>query len=201
MARPDLSDERRSEFAPVLARAFAELGFRRATTAELATRCGVQETILYRLWPDKKAMFLAALEFVYVSSERTWVRLLEQAPPGASPAEVVLRYEATHHGEFGLYRILFAGLSETDDAEIRAALRRLYRRFHEFVEHRIQEHHRLPGARPPVADPALLAWTILGLGTVANLGREVGLMPAPLRRELFETMGGLLLGAEPPGRV
>ena len=49
MPRPDRSPDRRRELAPVLARAFAELGYRRATTAELAERCGVQEKALYRL--------------------------------------------------------------------------------------------------------------------------------------------------------
>ena len=48
--------ERRAEFIPILANAFAELGYRRATTAELARRCDVQENILYRLWPDKRSM-------------------------------------------------------------------------------------------------------------------------------------------------
>ena len=39
-------EQRRRELAPLLARAFAELGYRRATTAELAVRCGVQEKAL-----------------------------------------------------------------------------------------------------------------------------------------------------------
>lgn len=191
MPRPDLSEERRREFAPVLARVFADLGYRRTTTAELASRCGVQETILYRLWPDKRAMFIAALEFVYASSERTWAQLLEQDGGHASPAERVLEYEATHHGEFGLYRIVFAGLSETDDPEIHAALRELYQRFHQFVRARLGEHREAHAAG---LDPELAAWTILGLGTIANLGRELNLVNAATRKRLFHEVGRLLIG-------
>jgi AcrR family transcriptional regulator len=200
MPRPDQTDERRREFAPVLARTFADLGYRRTTTAALAAACEVQETILYRLWPDKRAMFIAALEFVYSASERTWTRLLEQAGPQDSPAETLLRYESTHHGEFGLYRIVFAGLSETDDPEIRAALRGLSRSIHAFVQGRLEEHHRRRGGTPALA-PDLAAWTILGLGTVANLGRELGLLPPAARRELFEQVGRFLLHAEGETRV
>ena len=76
----------------------------------LARRCGVQETILYRLWPDKKAMFIAAIEWVYDLSTRTWEDLLAGGAAKKSAAERLLDYEATHHGEFGLYRIVFAGV-------------------------------------------------------------------------------------------
>jgi AcrR family transcriptional regulator len=62
MPRPNQSAEKRQALLPILAEAFAEVGSRKATTAELARRCGVQETILYRLWVDKRAMFLASID-------------------------------------------------------------------------------------------------------------------------------------------
>src|SRR5262245_55832763 len=122
MPRPDRSVERRRELAPVLARAFAELGYRRATTAELAQRCGVQEKALYRLWADKRAMFLAALDQVFAESEALWAQLSSERGQGGSTAERLLAYEAEHHGEHRLYRIVFAGLSEADDPHVREAL-------------------------------------------------------------------------------
>ena len=114
MPRPDRSPERRRELAPVLARAFAELGYRRATTTELAERCGVQEKALYRLWPDKRAMFLAALDQVFAESEAEWNALARVRRRGESTASRLLAHAAQHHGEQRLYRIVFAGLSETD---------------------------------------------------------------------------------------
>ena len=148
MARPNLSAQRRVELAPVLAKTFAELGYRRTTTAELAARCGVGENVLYRLWADKRAMFVAALEYVYELSESTWAELLESSNGAATAAERILDYEAKHHGELGLYRIVFAGLSETEDPEIAAALRRLYGRFHAFVRRHV-EGHRAECPAPP----------------------------------------------------
>jgi len=193
MARPNQRPERRLELVPILARTFADMGYRRTTTAELAERCGVRENILYRLWPDKRAMFVAALDHVYQLSEATWNALLAGADEEASPAELILDYEAAHHGEFGLYRIVFAGLSETDDPEIRAAMKRLYGRFQRFAAKQVAAH----GGRavPAELDAALVAWAIVGLGTVANIGRELGLLSTRTRRRLVGEVGRALLGS------
>ena len=192
MPRPDLSSQRRLEFAPILAKTFAELGYRRTTTSALAEACGVQETILYRLWSDKQTMFLAALDHVYDLSERTWATLLSDTEDKYSQAQRILRYEADHHGEFGFYRILFAGLSETDDAEIRKGLRRLYRKFLSFIEGKVASHRGdREGANEIHAE--LLAWAILGLGTVSSIGRELGLLSLAKRRSLFLDVGGKFL--------
>lgn len=194
MPRPDRSPERRAELIPVVAKAFSELGYRRATTAELARRCGVQETTLYRLWPDKKSMFLAAITHVVESSTRTWSDTAAREGAG-SAAQKVLAYEAEHHGELGLYRILFAGLGETDDPEIRTALGAAYERVAAWIQQRIDEHR---GDAPDRDDRERLkartaAWAAVGLGTVINIGRELGLLDADQRRRLLADVGALLL--------
>ncbi len=197
MPRTDRSNERRAELLPIVAGTFAELGYRRTTTAVLARRCGVQETILYRLWPDKKAMFLAAIRHVFDTSLAIWDRTASGSDD-ASPAEQVLAYEAEHHGELGLYRILFAGLNEFDDPEIREALQDTYRRFHRWIEERIVEHRgRAPSAgRHPVgADDA--AWAAVALGTIINIGRDLDLLTSKDRARLLDRVGRLLLDPIP----
>jgi AcrR family transcriptional regulator len=181
----------RDRLLPVVAAAFAELGYRRATTAELARRCGVRENVLYRVWPTKKDMFLASIEYVSESSLAIWHRLLAR-PGKQSSARRVLEYEAVHHGEFGLYRIVFAGLGETDDPHIREALRRMYLRFHGFIVEQIR--HDQGNAR---AGLDLLAWAMVGIGTVSNISRELDLMTERSREALFRKLGeSLLQGAE-----
>jgi AcrR family transcriptional regulator len=189
MPRPNRTRERRAELLPDIARAFAELGYRRTTTAALAARCATKEMVLYRLWPDKKAMFLAAIEHVYDVSVAAWERLLAGSD-GRSAAERLLAYEATHHGEFGLYRLVFAGLSETDDAGIRSALARMYQRYHEFIVRRLVEH-RGPRHR---STTDLVAWALIGMGTVSSIGRELDLLPPRQRQRLWATVGRRLLG-------
>jgi AcrR family transcriptional regulator len=192
MPRPSRQADHRRKLLPTVARAFAELGYRRTTTAELARRCDVQENILYRLWPDKKSMFIAAIGFVYDESVAIWGRLLVENDGTATAAERLLQYESTHHGEFGHYRIVFAGLSETDDPDVRAALTDMYRRYQRFVREQIAAH-RTQTARVTNSDPALTAWAVVGLGTVANIARELGLVTAAQRRKLFAEVGRLLL--------
>lgn len=192
MPRRNNSSQRREQLVPFLAETFAELGYRRTTTAGLARRCEVRENILYRLWPDKKQMFLAAIDHVFKNSIETWESLLNQEKSGATIAERILEYESKHHGEFGLYRIVFAGLSETDDPEIRKMLHQMYNRFHRFIRQQISAHHKEDEKGPhPTAD--LSAWALVGLGTMANIGRELGLLSERRRTRLFNEIGRLLL--------
>lgn len=197
MARPSQLSQKRKDLVPVLAHAFAELGYRRLTTAELARRCGMRENVLYRLWPDKKAMFMAAIEYVYDLSAATWRKLLAEAPDPKTSASILLAYEAGHHGEFGLYRIVFAGLSETDDPDIRAALARMYAQFQAFIRELVNAH-RGEGARSPDADVA--AWAMIGLGTVSNITRELRLMNETGRTKMMQQAGHCLLDGDRPGR-
>jgi AcrR family transcriptional regulator len=194
MPRPSRSQEQREVFLPIIARAFADLGYRHATTAELALRCGVRVNILFRLWASKKAMFIAAVEYVYLLSEKIWNDVLSRKGSKVSGARRLLNYEAQHLGEFGMYRILFAGLSETDDAEIRDALAQTYQRFHRFIEHQIEMHREASTARKsPELNVELLAWAFVGLGTVAHISNELRLMPKSSRQDMLRMMGQALL--------
>lgn len=197
MARQNQSDARRRELLPVIARTFAELGFRRTTTAALAKRCGVQEPILYRLWPDKKAMFIAAIGYIYDLSTSIWGKLLAETDGRQTTAERLLAYEAEHHGEFGHYRIVFAGLSEVDDPEVHAALTDMYQRYHRFVRKQIESHRDEREVAGGV-DAGLAAWAVIGLGTITSIAREFALFDETRRRQLLAFIGRLLLEGRQP---
>jgi AcrR family transcriptional regulator len=175
---------------PVVAAAFAELGYRRATTAELAQRCAVRENVLYRIWPSKKAMFLDAIGYVFQHSLSIWRRLLRELGGDGDAAMKLVEYEAAHHGEFRLYRIVFSGLSETDDPEIRAALQWMYREFHRFIAQVLATGSQAPGGGEGLE---VLAWALVGLGTVSNITRELGLLGDSKRRHMFAGIGRVLL--------
>lgn len=192
MPRPSKRKERREDVLPLLAAEFARAGYRRTTTAALSRRCRLQENVLYRLWPDKKAMFLAAIDHVFERSAEVWAGLLGTGVKEATAAERILAHEAEHHGEWGLYRILFAGLNETEDPEIHDRLRTTYLAFQRFVRDRIAEHRQARGARTS-PDPELAAWAFLGLGTMTSIGRELDLLPAERRKRLLTESGRLLL--------
>jgi AcrR family transcriptional regulator len=190
VGRPSRAEDKRRELLPTVARAFAEFGYRRVTTAELAERCQVMENVLYRLWRDKKAMFIAALDHVYERATDAWRGTVARDGPG-TPAERMLAYEAKHIGEFSQMRIVFAGLSETDDPEIRQALVNMYRKYHAFVLEQIDAHR--PAGKSDSLDHSLAAWAFIGLGTMATIARELELLSALTRQALMKEIGAHLL--------
>ena len=195
MPRPSQVHEKRQKLLPIVARAFAELGYRRATTAELAKRCQVRENILYRLWPDKKAMFIASIDYVYEQAASTWREVLSETDDDGGTAARLLKHEAEHYGESGLHRIIFAGLSEADEPEIREALRKMYGRFHRFIRGQVAAHRKGIG-RSVMPDDTVTAWGIIGLGNLSNIGRELGLLSVRGRRKMFGEAGRLLLDGQ-----
>jgi AcrR family transcriptional regulator len=194
MPRPPRLAEQRIELLPVLAQAFGELGYRRATTAELARRCNVRENILYRHWSDKAAMFVAALDYVHDLAIATWKRVLDGAGDPESAAAALLDYEARHLGEFRNYRIIFSALGDADTPAIKAALRRMYRGFLRFLRDALRAA-RSSGAREP--EPDLAAWALIGLGTIATIAAELGLLSGRARGELIARVGRALVAGAP----
>ena len=192
MPRPNQTDEQRKKLLPIVCQVFSELGYRRTTTAALAERCGVRENILYRLWPEKKAMFLAAIDDIFQQRAEMWGRLLADNTAVDRVAERLVRYEAKHQGEFGFYRVVFTALAETDDADIRSALTGMYRRFQQLVKRHVEESRTLE--KRPCALPAdAAAWALIGLATVSNIIRELELLGPRQREQMFAAVARCLV--------
>jgi AcrR family transcriptional regulator len=181
----------------LVAAAFSELGYRRATTAELAARCSVQENILYRLWPDKKAMFVAAIEFLFWRRMDNWKSQFDETSPGESRVSRLIELTGKNLGEQGLYRIIFAALSETDDPDVKQALQRLYRRYHDRVLTEISRHREQRGVRDVAKDDDT-AWMLIGLVAFMNIALDLELMSSRKSQQLFSTMAYFLLNGAPP---
>jgi AcrR family transcriptional regulator len=184
VARPSQIDEQRKRLLPLVCQVFSELGYRRTTTAELAQRCGVRENILYRLWRDKQAMFLAAIAYLFQTRSERWGEILAECPTSERAAEALIAYETTHQGEFGFYRVVFTALVEADDLEIREAIAGMYRRFHERLRKLIDPRERGDKTAEHLSADTT-AWALIGLATVSNIIRELGLLRPRQREEMF----------------
>jgi AcrR family transcriptional regulator len=182
--RPSQIDEQRKRLLPIVCEVFSELGYHRTTTAELAQRCGVRENILYRLWQDKKAMFLAAIDDLFQSRAERWGEILAERPTPEQAAATLVAYEAKHQGEFGFYRVVFTALVEADDPEICEAIMGMYRRFHERI-HKLIDASREGGKRSPGLSADAAAWAMIGLATVSNIIRELELLRPRQREDMF----------------
>ena len=187
MPRPSQIDEQRKRLLPIVCQVFSELGYHRTTTAELAQRCGVRENILYRLWRDKKAMFLAAIVDLFQTRSKRWGEILAERPTPEQAAEALVAYEATHQGEFGFYRVVFTALVEADDPEIRAAITDMYRRFHERIRKLIDPSGQGDKNSRELSAEAT-AWALIGLATVSNIIRELDLLRPRQREDVFATI-------------
>jgi AcrR family transcriptional regulator len=195
--RPSQLDQQRKKLLPVVCQVFSELGYRRTTTAELAKRCDVRENILYRLWEDKKSMFMAAIGDIFERRAERWAKLLADNPNPEQTRERLVAYEAKHQGEFGFYRVVFTALSESEDAEIRTALIRMYRGFHQLVKRQI-EANRNADNDPPQLSADAAAWALIGLATISNISRELELLRPRQRGQMFADVAEYLIkGALP----
>lgn len=195
---PSAADRRRAELLPVIARVFADHGYAGTTTARLAAATDLRENQLYRLWPSKKAMFLAVLADIAEQQTRWWEDHFEdprfrQDP--AAAARAVLDDEGRQRGSTGLHRLIFAGLSEAHDPDIRDALHAMYARLHAYIQ-RVVKQQKAQDPDACIASPALCAWSLIALGSFANIARELDLFPVATQRRLFNQVGGTLAGLE-----
>lgn len=192
MSRPPKSEDRRRELLPLIAAAFSELGYRRATTAELAERCKVQENTFYRLWPDKKTIFIAALENLFQRRMEKWKKELGKASSTKSNVVRLVELTSKDLGENGLYRVVFAALNETEDFDIKLAMQRLYRRYHARLDAELVAHRKLSGVSTP-AECGDLAWALISLVSFMNIALDLELMDSKERKRLFTTMAFKLI--------
>lgn len=184
--------EKKQKFLPLIATAFTELGYRRATTSELASRCGVKEAILYRLWPDKKAMFLNSLDFIAENLLSVWKEQIRTTAKERTALEVLLSYESEHFAELNNYHIIFSGLNEASDPDIKDSLQRMYFRIHSFLVEYITRF-RVETGQANGLDTTTLAWALMGLGTMVTITKHLGMLAESERGLLLENGGKALL--------
>ena len=192
MARPSQLDDQRRRLLPIVTAAFSQLGFQRTTTSELARRCEVRENILYRLWSDKKAMFLASVAYVFQSRESRWNDLVQSAVSAQDAVHTLIQFESEHLGESAFYRVVFSGLAQADDPDIRKAVARMYRQFHRRICELI-ESCRGEADSESVLDVETTAWSIMGVATVTVIAQELSLLSSTGRKSLFGDAAGFLI--------
>ena len=183
--------ERKPDFLPLIADAFVDKGYRRTTTAELAERCRVRENELYRIWPNKKAMFLDSIGYVFDSSVKQWADGIN-ASSEQTAAEQLIAAQSRKRGDSRLHRIVFSGLSEVDDPDIRNALKKLYLQFHEVLAGYVREHRVQRGIKSSLSDDAT-AWVMIGLGSLFDIQHDLGQGTMKQRRQILgETSTAIL---------
>jgi AcrR family transcriptional regulator len=192
---PKLSaDARRQQVLDAAIRAFARKGYAGASTQAIAASIGVGEPTLYRYFPSKRALFLAAFERCSTELLERWRALAAESESPlaaiarigdwdvqqlrARPDDLVLRHRSLH----------------ADDAEIAARVRANYRETLAFLED-LYARARARGEIAPTADPRAQAWTFVALGAVLDQAQLLDLSDE-LPAEVLAPLVALVL---PPG--
>ena len=175
--------ERKAEFVPVIAEAFIESGFARTTTAVIARKCGVRENELYRIWSNKRGMFLDSIRFIFTTTLSNWQTQMENKGK-KSALEQLVEYQSKDHGQKRFYRLVFSGIVEIDDLQTRRELKILYQDFHEKITEYVLAFRSKRKGTAKLSNEDI-AWAIMGIASVVDIQRELGLQSKKKRGDFM----------------
>jgi AcrR family transcriptional regulator len=192
--------KRREQLLDRAATLFAERGYARATTAELAKAAGVTEPIIYRHFDSKRDLFIALIERTGRETIERW----EADLAGASdPAERLRRLLGDNPmvkpGAENAYRVILQAIAEVDDPAIHEALKGHIQRLHEFVVReveRAQKDHKVTTRWSAEIIGRLLVHLGLGYGVLSSWRIE-GHAQDAAGVHVEEVIARLLVGREP----
>jgi AcrR family transcriptional regulator len=193
--------ERREQLLDTAAVLFAERGYARTTTAQLARAAGITEPVLYRHFDSKRDLFIALIDRTGAEVIRGWESQLAEAESPAQRISILLAGNpmTSDHGK-GIYRVVVQGLTEIDDREIRKAIKRHIGRLHAFLVKQLTEARR-SGQLVARADVELIAWLLmhvaLGYGLIAPIGVP-GHRKKASGEHIVRLLKTMLVGGETP---
>lgn len=156
--------ERKEQLLDRAAELFAERGYARTTTAELAKAAGVTEPIIYRHFSSKRGLFIALIERTGRQTLEQWEQDLAGAKDAAERLRRVIGDNpmVSARGRAG-YRVFLQAISEVDDPEIHKALADHIGKVHAFLVKEIklaQEQHKVAGR----FSAEIIAWLLINIG-------------------------------------
>jgi AcrR family transcriptional regulator len=165
---------RRQQILETAVRVFAEVPYSRATTADLAKAAGISEPALYRHFAGKKDLFLGLMDEVRERLLTIWQDIADRASsPMNALSEIGVGYLTRSYAHAGVMRVQFQALAETEDTEIREALRRNFGDFVAFLSDLIDRAKDEGGIRRDVSTP-VIAWQFMSLGLALDVVNLLG---------------------------
>lgn len=162
------ADARRQQVLDAAIRAFAQRGYAGASTQAIAASIGVGEPTIYRYFPSKRDLFLAAFDRCSTELLDRWRALAaESESPLAAIARIGDWYVQQLRARPDDLRLRYRSLGHTDDAEISARVRANYRETLAFVED-LYARARERGEVDASLDPRAQAWLFVALGAVLD---------------------------------
>ncbi|MDR9856359.1 TetR/AcrR family transcriptional regulator [Paenibacillus sp. VCA1] len=87
------SVNRKEEIISAAIETFAEIGYYRATTAQVAERASISQPYIFKFFPTKEALLVAALEASWGRIVQSFKRVVESVPPSELEPALIEAYE------------------------------------------------------------------------------------------------------------
>src|SRR4051794_13961219 len=127
------AEERRETLVESAVHVFAERGFHGTPTAEVAKAAGISQAYLFRLFPTKAELYVAAVDRCFART----LGAFKEAAAGAAPEEALEAMGAAYvellADRTALLGQLQAHAAAVNDPVVRDAVRRGFARLHDFV--------------------------------------------------------------------
>ncbi len=161
--------ERRPQIMRSAIRALARSNYRTTSIADIAAEAGITEPAVYRYFKTKKELFVAILDDVGERMLALWQSFMNECE---NPIEALTKISADYYERAlrrrGELKVLFQALSEVDDPDIRAALKRQFASYVALLEEIIQRAQE-QGVIQASVDALAAAWSFLSVGFTLNL--------------------------------
>ena len=166
---------RRRQLIEVARRAFAERGFRGATTRQIAAAAGVTEALIFQHFPDKDSLYAAILDLQASATNDEWLSTLEACDSEDDAVVIRMLYTgliAQHERDPDLLRLMV--FSALEDHPLSRHMHGRATRLYRFLEGFIRRGQRAGRFRE---------------GSAAFLARATIAIPIHyiLQRQLFRT--------------
>ncbi|NQX61712.1 TetR/AcrR family transcriptional regulator [Paenibacillus qinlingensis] len=167
MAKDDtISVNRRTDIISAAIEVFAETGYYRTTTAQVAQRAGISQPYVFRFFATKEALMLAALEASWARIAESFCQVIATASPSGLEQELIAAYEeilTAHKPEM----LLQMQAQTMQEEPIREAMQAGFREIRSIVLEAFQKN-----AIPNSEERTLL---FLARGMLCNISMALGL--------------------------
>ena len=191
--------ERRRRILEAARRIFATAGYANVGTADLAKAAGVSEACLYRYFNSKRDLFIASLGSAGGRLVELWQQMAAEVE---DPLEILrstaLGYYDHARSRSDFMRLQFRALAESNDPEIREALRGNFRALIRFLTDALEEGKRR-GLVAQEVDSPTVAWQFLSIGLSLDIMYLLG-FDRGVDRQRVERWSDLFIRSLRPGR-
>lgn len=156
--------QRREQLLDEASKLFAQLGYARATTSQLAKAAGVTEPIIYRHFASKRDLFIALIERTAELTLRHWeARLADAKDPTERLHRLFGDNPMVNEASRDSYRVFLQALTEVDDPGIHKAVISHVQNLHAFLTREVQAGQANRKVTH-VFTAELIAWLLIHIG-------------------------------------